>query len=189
MLRWRDDTACRVLLAGGFRMTRSRHVVMTATMTMMNLRARGLCTTTPPGLTGQIEVDAVGAQWADVWQASSTPLPVPGWWPHHGLQCPPPLTVEQLRSAAATFPVGTGLGWDKLHPRVVCRCPDAALQELGRILEEAERTGHWPTATGPVLVVLIPKPDGGRRPIGLLPLLIRWWMRARLASARLDAGT
>ena len=34
------------------------------------------------------------------------------------------------------------------------------------------------------MIVLVPKPDGGRRPIGLLPLMVRWWMRVRLAVAQ-----
>jgi hypothetical protein len=34
------------------------------------------------------------------------------------------------------------------------------------------------------MVVLIPKSDGGRRPIGLFPTLIRLWMRIRLEVAQ-----
>ena len=34
------------------------------------------------------------------------------------------------------------------------------------------------------LICLIPKPDGGRRPIGLLPSVTRWWMRIRLDVVR-----
>ena len=37
--------------------------------------------------------------------------------------------------------------------------------------------------TALVVIVLLPKPDGGYRPIGLLPLLPRVWMRARRAEA------
>ena len=33
-------------------------------------------------------------------------------------------------------------------------------------------------------IVLLPKPDGGRRPIGLFPTIIRLWMRARIWTAR-----
>ena len=35
-----------------------------------------------------------------------------------------------------------------------------------------------------MLIVLLPKPDGGRRPIGLFDTEIRIWMRARVAVAR-----
>eukprot|EP00973_Karenia_brevis_P027521 3796324-Karenia_brevis.AAC.1 len=34
------------------------------------------------------------------------------------------------------------------------------------------------------MVILLPKPDGGRRPIGLFPTLIRVWMRMRLVVAQ-----
>ena len=44
----------------------------------------------------------------------------------------------------------------------------------------AELFGGWSAAVGVMLVCLIPKPEGGRRPTGLLPSVIRWWMRARL---------
>ena len=35
-----------------------------------------------------------------------------------------------------------------------------------------------------MLIVFIPKAGGGTRPIGLLPTIIRVWMRARSALAR-----
>ena len=40
------------------------------------------------------------------------------------------------------------------------------------------------------MIVLIPKSDGGRRPIGLFPTLVRIWMRIRAARAtRWEAAT
>ena len=45
--------------------------------------------------------------------------------------------------------------------------------------EGSEAGGCWPRKLFTVLVVLLPKPDGGLRPIGLFPSLIRVWMRAR----------
>jgi hypothetical protein len=48
----------------------------------------------------------------------------------------------------------------------------------------AEVLGMWPSVIGIVLICLIPKTDGGRRPIGLLPTVVRWWMRARLEVVR-----
>ena len=34
------------------------------------------------------------------------------------------------------------------------------------------------------MIVLLPKPDGGNRPIGLFPSAIRLWMRARVKALR-----
>eukprot|EP00973_Karenia_brevis_P033051 4561206-Karenia_brevis.AAC.1 len=94
------------------------------------------------------------------------------------------MTVLMVRSAAATFPLSTGLGWDRLHPRAIARCSDEAILALIRILVLAEIVGHWPDLVGIIIICLLPKPDGGRRPIGLLPSVIRLWMRVRLNVAR-----
>jgi len=48
----------------------------------------------------------------------------------------------------------------------------------------AEKLGKWHSLVGVVMVVLLPKSDGGRRPIGLFPTIIRIWMRMRLRVAQ-----
>ena len=42
-----------------------------------------------------------------------------------------------------------------------------------------EISGEWPQFTQLVMTVLIPKSDGGLRPIGLFPTTYRIWMRCR----------
>eukprot|EP00973_Karenia_brevis_P014474 1972678-Karenia_brevis.AAC.1 len=78
-----------------------------------------------------------------------------------------------------TFPIGTGLGCDNVSPRAMSRLPDTLLNALGRILRRCEKLGRWPRCVCLVLIVLLAKPDGGRRPIGLLPTVVRIWARAR----------
>ena len=56
---------------------------------------------------------------------------------------------------------------------------DDVLMFLCRLLMVVEAFGNWSTLMHLVLIALLPKPDGGRRPIGLLPTIIRIWMRAR----------
>ncbi len=116
--------------------------------------------------------------WAAIW-AEGKELPQPAWPSDMG----PPLrrpTVEELRSAARTFPWGTGLAWDQLHPRLLDCLSDTRLDELITLLVRAEDTGEWPKAVGVVNTVLLPKPDGsGFRPIGLFPMVVRLWMRTR----------
>ena len=94
------------------------------------------------------------------------------------------LSLTILQDAAVTFPANTGLGWDKMHPRAVARCCKETLLALIRLFILAELVGRWPQMVGITLICLLPKPDGGRRPIGLLPSVIRWWMRARLDVVR-----
>ena len=55
---------------------------------------------------------------------------------------------------------------------------------LARTFTRAEPLGAWPRFVGVVMVCLIPTPDGGRRPIGLLPSMLRLWVRARLDAVR-----
>ena len=78
----------------------------------------------------------------------------------------------------------TGVGADAISPRALTRLPQSLLQELASLLMLAEDTGDWSTAISLVLIVLLPKEEGGYRPIGLFPTLIRVWMRARAAVAR-----
>ena len=38
-----------------------------------------------------------------------------------------PISLSQFREALFTFPAGTGLGWDGIHPRALLRLPDDML--------------------------------------------------------------
>ena len=123
-------------------------------------------------LSSQAEVDAEAVKWGAEWSADVLPAVLP--WPDLSAQAPlPAISVDIACSAACTFPPGTGLGWDKLHPRAISRCHDEAILALIRILVLAELLGQWPGTIGIILICLIPKPDGGRRPIGLLPSVVR----------------
>jgi hypothetical protein len=47
-----------------------------------------------------------------------------------------------------------------------------------------EQAGNWSSELDLVLIVVLNKSDGGFRPIGLFPTVIRVWMRARSSHAR-----
>ena len=83
-----------------------------------------------------------------------------------------------------SFPCGTGLGWDKIHPRALLRLSEAAVDDILAYIREAEGGAGWGACAGITLIVLLPKSDGGTRPIGLFPSLVRIWMRVRLPVAR-----
>ena len=117
-------------------------------------------------------------EWSSIWQAVKVQhQPV---WPKEMGIMPPPLALSLVKDACSTFAEDVGLGWDKLHPRALLRCSDSVLRLLIQVFLMAESVGRWFPQVGVVLVVLIPKPDGGRRPIGLFPGLIRIGMRARM---------
>ena len=121
-------------------------------------------------------------KWAREWQVGQSP-PLPIWPAALGEPMPTPC-LHAARQACKSFAAGTGLGWDRLHPRVLLRCSEQALLALLRLFILAELLGTWPQQIGVVIVALLPKPDGGRRPIGLFPSLVRLWMRIRLAVAQ-----
>ena len=85
---------------------------------------------------------------------------------------------------ALTLPNETGLGWDWLHPKAILSLSRPVLELLVRILVDCEKDGAWPEEVALVLIALLPKTDGGFRPIGLVPFLPRLWMRTRREAAR-----
>ena len=127
-------------------------------------------------LNEQGEVDKIADTWARLWKKGAPQF------------CPPdgdlgdqvtPITANDLREAARTFPAGTGRGADDMAPRAVASVPKTQLAKLAQLLNECEKQGRWPQSCELVLIVLLPKADGGKRPIGLFPSTVRLWMRAR----------
>ena len=138
----------------------------------------------PPGMRpaslqemAEQEALAWGAEW--LCGAESGDLP----WPADMGDRLPQLSRTKLVGALRSFPAGTGLGWDKMHPRAWLRLGDGVADSLLRLFEMVESAGRWPTAIGHVLVMLLAKTTGGFRPIGLFPSVVRVWMRIRLADA------
>ena len=134
--------------------------------------------TTP--LCDQAVVDSEANKWAELWREEASYEQL-DW---SGIEELPALTPEILRAAAASFPIGTGLGVDHIPPRALLRLSDEALTALAKLLAAMERNGQWADSLNLVLIVLLAKEDGGFRPIGLFPTVIRVWMRARTAQVR-----
>lgn len=131
-------------------------------------------------LSDQAVVDKEAEDWAGLWQEGQSYNNL-----HFGsLEAAPPTSPEQIRKAALSFPIHTGLGADNVAPRAIARLSDEALIALTLLFQAFEKCGQWCGALNLVLIVLLPKPDGGRRPIGFFPTLIRIWMRTRLLFTR-----
>ncbi len=128
-------------------------------------------------LTRQETAELEATEWGQLWAAHGEVDPPA--WPHDLGPMPARPSVARLRAALKSFPEGTGLSWDALHPRALLRLSDERLEQLVTLLMEAERTGAWPPELAFVAIVLLPKEGGGLRPIGLFPCLIRVWMRLR----------
>ncbi len=90
----------------------------------------------------------------------------------------PPLTPAAIRKASTSIGI-TGIGIDNLGPWHFSWLSDILLWRICTFLQELERVGLWPENLLEALIHLIPKPAGGRRPIGVLTSLLRVWERAR----------
>ena len=93
----------------------------------------------------------------------------------------PPL--DSFKAAIATFPHHTGLGVDKFPIRKLLLLTDEALETLLDILMMMELIGCLPPQHQVVMLVLLAKPTGGFRTIGLMPLAQRVWARLRRDQA------
>ena len=125
----------------------------------------------------QQEVDLEGARWEQIWIEEHGVAECA--WPEEVDNDLSEIDAKRILDAAGTFSDDVGLGWDRLHPKVLRRVPKSMLNELGRIFMAAERMGSWGGMVGVVITALIPKGGGGLRPIGLLPTLVRLWGRIR----------
>ena len=133
-------------------------------------------------LADQAAVEKQADDWVRLWKTDE-PYRMPNFprSPEH-LQT---LLPSALKMAASSFPLGTGLGGDNISPRAILRLSDEAISALVVLLTAFEGLGQWASALDLVLIVLLPKSDGGFRPIGLFPTVVRLWMRARVYVARL----
>ena len=96
----------------------------------------------------------------------------------------PLIRAEDISRAARSFKPVTSIGCDSIPPRAMGWISDELSGEIARFLNSVEQVGRWPPAISTSLVHLIPKPGGGRRPIGVLPTVVRLWERARKSLAQ-----
>ena len=125
-----------------------------------------LHTCSPVGAQHTANVERV--KWGEQWAAGSQPDELQ--WPED----PPrlsPLSLRIFKQVLFTFPAGTGLSWDGVHPRAMLGLDDDTLYLWMVFFEQCERHGGWPKGVGVVVVVLLPKAEGGFRLIGLIPPL------------------
>ena len=94
-----------------------------------------------------------------------------------------PITADMVRDAAKSFAPSTSSTYDGLHPRHLSLISDKSLKTVASFLNLVEDIGEWPEGIAAVVAVLIPKPKGGVRPIGMFAGLYRVWARTRRAEA------
>ncbi len=107
-------------------------------------------------LSDQAAVEAEADKWGALWQEARQYRAMQG-------ECRLPLlrllAPRAIRDAAASFPVGTGLGADNIAPRAVMRLSEEALVLLALLFALFEQAGSWAAVLDLVLIVLLPKSD------------------------------
>ena len=155
-------------------------------------RLAHITTTAQTAWCGSVSVDSDGAdsgrtcdvlgehrgKWSKIWGAGGSAGDSDIDWRSLALPQLHPIEAAGLRKASASFPAFTAVvdGW---HPRHFSLLSDACLMALAGILEMIEGLGEFPRVTQDMLVALLPKDDGGLRPIGLYRALFRLWARMR----------
>ena len=91
----------------------------------------------------------------------------------------PELSMSDLEWAIKKTPVKTGLGFDQLSPSMLRSLSEEGKRHLLLLLRRMERELMLPAQALLNLVALIDRPDGGDRPITLLPMLYRLLIRMR----------
>ena len=94
-------------------------------------------------------------------------------------------TVQQLRAVAHTFPARAALGCDVVHPRHFAMLSDELLGAMITLWAAMLALGRVPSVLAMMLIALIPKADGGLRPIGLFPGSLKpmlHWTKSGLGS-------
>ncbi len=133
--------------------------------------------TADPGAVVEVERQ----KWEKLWRPQGTVRPRPDWGVVEKLPRP---TVEQFRRAAKSFPRTTGIGVEGILPTDFEALDDDGVNACIDVMMTCEAIGYVPKVVALVLVKMIPKKDGGRRPIGLLPSLYRIWAKVRRGEVR-----
>ncbi len=120
-------------------------------------------------------------KWAPLWAPAAAMDELPNWGVVPMLPRP---TVKEVRAVARRFRRKTGQGADRLSPRDLADLDDAVLEVIIELMTCCEALGTIPDALALVIVVLLRKKEGGRRPIGLLPALYRLWAKVRQPHVR-----
>jgi hypothetical protein len=94
-----------------------------------------------------------------------------------------PIEVSVFAACARKAPEHIGRGCEDFHPRWFAWLSEELLFYMVILLECLERRGIWPWQISEIIVAQIPKSDGGRRPIGLLPALVKVWEKGQTTDS------
>ncbi len=126
-------------------------------------------------------VAAEACKWRPLWAPPGQAAGLPDWGRPPRLPRP---TVAEVRGASKRFKRTTGQSADRVNPRDIGDLGDEVIDILIELMTCCELLGAIPEVVALVVVVLIAKKAGGRRPVGLLPALYRLWAKVRQPHVR-----
>ncbi len=126
-------------------------------------------------------VEAEREKWQKLWCPPGVAKEKLNWAAANPLERP---SVDMFRRAARRIPRSTGIGVEGILPADFDALDDEGIGVCVDIMMACEAIGFIPEPIALVLVRMIPKRDGGRRPIGLLPSLYRIWSKVRAGEVR-----
>ena len=129
----------------------------------------------------QQHVELQADEWGEQWGVG---LGLPGVHFPPLAAAPPRMRLLELVEAIHAFPIGTAVGTDTYHPRILLRLSPCFLVTMMQIFALCELLGKWPSVITDVLIILLAKPARGFRPIGIFPTFVRVWCRARARHIR-----
>ena len=91
-------------------------------------------------LADQAAVERQAKEWSDLLKVDE-PYQLPSYPESPQQVCT--LLQQALRTAASSFPLGTGLGTDNISPRAILRLSSEAPAGLAMLLAAFEALGHW----------------------------------------------
>ena len=91
----------------------------------------------------------------------------------------PRIMEKEFQKAAGSYKAKTGVGCDGFHPKVPLDLTKETIRELVEFMEKVEQCGRWPQQACTTMFFLIPKNVTSKRPIALMPTMIRWWQALR----------
>ena len=104
-------------------------------------------------LCDQAEVDLEADKWAQLWHEGAS-KPKLQWGSPEQL---PKLTPDEIRLAALSFPIWTGVEVDSISPRAFTRLSNEALEALADLFQKMEATFYWAESLTLVMIVDLTK--------------------------------
>ena len=90
-----------------------------------------------------------------------------------------PITAEMVLKAVKLLKKDTALGIDFLDVWILRSISHEQAQAIADLLNQCEHSLVWPIQTFINIIVLMGKPNGGIRPIALMPMIYRLWTKIR----------